>query len=321
MASTATNHWKLGLFVLVGIAAIVGTLFWLGAQRFQRESFPAIAYFDESVQGLDVGSPVKFRGVTVGNVGNITIAPDHRHVQVTADIYVDAVRSLGVSVGDPDPELGQPFMPQNVRVQLVAAGITGVRFLGVDFFDPERYPPPPLPFEPPWNYLPSAPSTLRSLEQAAIEFANRLPALGEQTTATLAEGRATLEEGRITLVEGRSTLGSIRKLSDELRGADGSVNRLVTRLEAVAKTFETAVDDAQLAKTTLALRQASDSVYGAASGLGGDVGDVRDELRVSLMALRDTLDAIRIFVDTLNRDPAILVRGRRADGPVPLPSK
>jgi paraquat-inducible protein B len=314
MATTAINHWKLGLFVIGGLAAGVGTLFWLAAQRFHRDAFPAVAFFDESVQGLDVGSPVKFRGVTVGTVANITIAPDHRHVQVASDIYVDAVRSLGISDGAPDPNSGQPFMPENLRVQLVAAGITGVRFLEVDFFDPERYPRPPMPFSPPWNYIPSAPSTLRSLEQAALEFANLLPALGEQTTATLTEGRETLADGR-------ATLESMRHLSDELRGADGAVNRLVARLEAVTRTFEAAVRESEPAATTLALREASASVRGAAGGLNADIGDVRDELRVSLVALRDTLDSIRAFVDALDRDPSILVRGRRRDGAAPVPAK
>src|SRR5439155_344728 len=90
MATTATNHWKLGLFVLLAVVALLGALFWLGARRFHRESFAAVSYFDESVQGLDVGSPVKFRGVTVGTVAEITIAPDHRHVQVTSNIYLAA---------------------------------------------------------------------------------------------------------------------------------------------------------------------------------------------------------------------------------------
>jgi paraquat-inducible protein B len=307
MATTATNHWKLGLFVVLGIGACVGALFWLGAQRFNREAYQAVTYFDESVQGLDVGSPVKFRGVTVGNVGNITIAPDHRHVQVTADIYVDAVRSLGVSVGAPDPELDQPFMPQNVRVQLVAAGITGVRFLGVDFFEPERYPPPPLPFTPPWNYVPSAPSTLRSLEQAALEFANRLPTLGEQTS--------------VALHEGRETLGSLRRLSEDLQGDDGRLMRLLARLDSTAATLEVAVREAQAGSTTMALRSASDSVATAADGLNTGVLDIRDEVRSDLVALRETLESIRALVDSLDRDPSVLVRGRRADGVPPVPAK
>src|SRR5262249_37448568 len=161
MATTATNNWKLGLFVVVGIVTMAGALFWLGARRFQRTSFPAVSYFDESVQGLDVGSPVKFRGVTVGTVSHITIAPDHPHLQAPSDIYVDAMQRLGL--GDHAPRKGEEFINPLLRVQLVSAGITGVRFLQTDFFHPGRHPEPVLPFEPPWNYVPSAPSTLKSV--------------------------------------------------------------------------------------------------------------------------------------------------------------
>ena len=161
VATTATNHWKLGLFVVAALATMVAVTFWIGAQRFERESFQAISYFDESVQGLDVGSPVKWRGVTVGTVSDLTVAPDGRHVQVTSDIFVDALTRLGLEV----PQQGQAFIHPNLRVQLASVGITGIRFLQTDFFDPERHPPPPLPFEPPWNYVPSTPSTLKSVEE------------------------------------------------------------------------------------------------------------------------------------------------------------
>jgi len=311
MSTTAANHWKLGLFVVAGIAASIGVVFWVAAQRFHREAFPIVTYFDESVQGLDVGSPVKFRGVTMGTVTNITLGPDHRHVQVTSDIYADALRSLGISDSVPDAKTGQPFMPELLRVQLAAAGITGVKFLEVDFFDAERYPPPVLPFETPRNYVPSAPSTLRSLEQAALEFANRLPALGDQASSALVEGRATL-------IEGRETLGSMRRLSDELQGADGAVNRLLTRLDVAANALETALRDAQPSATTAALRSASASVGDAAHGVNDSVGDVREELRQSLVALRETLESIRALSESLDRDPSILVRGRRPDSGVPV---
>src|SRR5437899_1650471 len=82
---------------------------------------------DASVQGLAVGSPVKFRGVTVGTVREITIAPDHRHVQVTADMYVDALVRLGLSTRA--PESAEEFIAPSLRVQLASVGITGVRFI------------------------------------------------------------------------------------------------------------------------------------------------------------------------------------------------
>src|SRR5882672_1008343 len=125
VATTATNHWKLGFFVVAALATMVAVTFWIGAQRFQRESFQAISYFDESLQGLDVGSPVKWRGVTIGTVSDLTVAPDGRHVQATSEIFVDALKRLGLEV----PQRGQAFIHPNLRVQLASVGITGNRFL------------------------------------------------------------------------------------------------------------------------------------------------------------------------------------------------
>src|SRR5262250_1734339 len=109
--TTATNHWKLGLFVVVALLTMVAATFWLGSRAFRRKSVAVVSYFDESVQGLDVGSPVKFRGVTVGTVSDITVAPDHRHVQVTADMYVDALVRLGLRTAA--PKSGEEFIAPN----------------------------------------------------------------------------------------------------------------------------------------------------------------------------------------------------------------
>ena len=301
MATTATNHWKLGLFVLLAVGVTLGALFWLGARRFRRESFPAVSYFDESVQGLDVGSPVKFRGVTVGTVSDITIAPDHRHVQVTANMYVDALVRLGLRTGA--PKSGAEFIAPNLRVQLASAGITGVRFIQTDFFDPERYPPPRLPFEPPWNYVPSAPSTLKNVEEAAIELMNRLPLLADRAKDTLADLR--------------KTLGSIDGLAAGLGAEDGSFNQAVRELRAAAMRVSRALDDAKLGATTASLRDTVASVGHAATG----VGDAQEELQASLVALREALESVRTLADSLERDPSVLLRGPHGDGVSPAKTR
>ncbi len=245
------------------------------------------------MQGLDVGSPVKFRGVTVGTVADITIAPDHRHVQVTSDIYVDALVRLGLLAAA--PKVGELFIDPRLRVQLASAGITGVRFLQTDFFDETRYPPPTLTFPTPWNYVPSAPSTLKSIEEAAIEILNRFPAL----ETGIVDAAADL----------RKTLASIGQLSGKLSADDGALNTLLIRLGGAARRVETALDDAKLATTTASFRDTSESIGRAAA----DVGDVRHELRDALVALRETLESIRTLADEVERDPSVLVRGRGAD--------
>jgi paraquat-inducible protein B len=301
MATTATNHWKLGLFVVLGIVTTMGALFWLGARRFQRTSFPAVSYFDESVQGLDIGSPVKFRGVTVGTVSDITIAPDHRHVQVTSDIYVDAMQRLGL--GDRAPRKGEEFINPLLRVQLVSAGITGVRFLQTDFFHPQRHPAPVLPFDPPWNYVPSAPSTLKSVGDTATDVLNRLPALEDRISETL--------------VSMNTALGSVNRFVTGLQDENGSFDRLLVQLRGTSVGLGTTVEEAKLADTTTAIRTAAANVASAANGFD----EIRDELQASLGTLRETLDSFRSVADSLERDPSILLRGPRADGPVPKVTK
>jgi paraquat-inducible protein B len=299
MATTATNHWKLGLFVLVGLFVMFGALFWLGARRFQRTSFPAVSYFDESVQGLDVGSPVKFRGVTVGTVSDITIAPDHRHVQVTSDIYVDAIHRLGL--GDRAPKPGEQFISPLLRMQLVSAGITGVRFLQTDYFHPGRYPVPALPFEPPWNYIPSAPSTLKSVGDTATDILNRLPELETRIADTLGTMNATL--------------GSVDRFVTELGSENGSFDRLLVQLRTTTVSLGARVDEAKLADTTGAVRTAANNVSTAANGFS----ELREDLQSSLAALRETLDSVRTVADSLERDPSVLLRGPRPDAPAPVP--
>ena len=86
MAATRTNYWKIGLFVAAGVMATVIAFFWIGANRLNRRWSPRVTYFDESVQGLDVGAPLKMRGVTVGSVLEITLAPDQRLVEVSSKV-------------------------------------------------------------------------------------------------------------------------------------------------------------------------------------------------------------------------------------------
>jgi len=292
VATTAANHWKLGLFVLTALATIVAVTFWVGANLFQRESFEAISYFDESVQGLELGSPVKWRGVTVGTVRDITVAPDGRHVQVTSDIFVDALERLGLE----QPKRGAPFIDPNLRVQLASAGITGTRFLQTDFFDPVRHPPPKLPFEPPWNYVPSTPSTLKGVEESVLEILNRLPEI---------EGQAEEALGAL-----RGTLASVDQLVAMLQADDGAFNVLLVQLRSTAARLESALKEAELGSTTASLRNTSGQLGDAASG----VSDAREELSASLVALREALESVRALADSLERDPSALLRGPRSDG-------
>lgn len=301
-----TEHWKLGLFVSLGIGVAIGMLFWLGMARFRREAIYAVTYFDESVQGLDVGSPVKFRGVTLGSVSSITIAPDQRHVQIDMQIFTEELKHMGLSSDT-------PWTPE-VRVQLASAGITGVKFLQVDFFEATKHQPMDLPFEPGTNYIPSVPSTLKGLEEALNEFLDKLPGYGDKIKKVLEEAREALAQ--------------LRRVGGMIEDEHGPVQQLVKRVDGAVATLEGAIKEAQVGQTTAALRASAGTVGQAADNLSrtsvsigktsSQVGSLSDHLDAAITGLRETLEAVRSLATDLDRDPSALLRGKRGD---PAPGK
>jgi len=285
MATTATNHWKLGLFVVTGLAIGLGAVFWIGLRRLNRDAVSAVTYFDESVQGLDVGSPVKFRGVTLGNVQSITIAPDHLHVEVWMQLYKDELLRLGFQPGD--------RRDLSLRPQLAAAGITGVKFVQFDNFPPERYPEPLLDFTPPAEYYaPAVQSTLKSLEEVVNEVGAKLPHLTDELGDTLFEAKRALR--------------SVSDLASWVKSDDSGVKRVVNALDEAATAIKKAIVEAELKQTTSSLRGAASSVDDTATKLGSEGGSLDETLR----GLREALEAIRALAARLDRDPTMLIRGR-----------
>ena len=64
----STNYFKLGLFVTITALVALASAAALGARATMPETVAYHTFFNESVQGLDVGSPVKYRGVNIGVV-------------------------------------------------------------------------------------------------------------------------------------------------------------------------------------------------------------------------------------------------------------
>lgn len=292
--SARMEHWKLGLFVLCGIALGFGALLWLGASEWRRSSIEVVTFFDESVQGLEVGSPVKFRGVPIGTVSDIGIGPDQRHVQVNTHIWTEALRHLGlqrIQDGDSEVVLDSQERPPEARVELASAGITGVKFLQVDFFDPET-PAMELPFEPPENYFPSTPSRLKTIEVTLSELATELPNLVQEANRALRVASSTLDAVQTTL--------------EPLASAEGPVFALLEESRNTARAVGEAVREARIEDTSQAMRQAAESVDALALEMGG----VAEEFRDDLGAMREALEAVRALADYLERDPGALLRGR-----------
>jgi paraquat-inducible protein B len=299
MATRAT-YLKIGLLVLLGGCAFLALGVLIGLQRIHRKYVSFYTYFDEAVTGLDVGSPVRARGVPVGQVGRITFAPDHRMVEVRSDVDVDEMVRLGL----PKPGETGMVIPTNLRAQLAAQGLTGQRFMSFDFFDEKTNPPPALSFPPQKNYIPAARSVQKSLEEAATTAMDGVASLvetlrraqvGEKLVATTSEADEVLRllHQMLQSLDHQQLPQRTSATVEELREAAGRINELLARVDG----------DAGLLATT----QRS---VGAVGEAGRQASETTRNLSETLEEIRSAAAAIRALADRLERDPDMLLKGR-----------
>jgi phospholipid/cholesterol/gamma-HCH transport system substrate-binding protein len=312
--ATGTNHYKLGLFVLLGLGLSLAFVVTLGARNWNEESVRYVSYFDESVQGLELGSPVKFRGVSVGRVSGIGIAPDQRHVQVTSELTVPDLQRLNLGgAGE-----GELTVHSDLRAQIAQAGITGVKFILIDYFDGDGYPLPALPFPVPKNHIPAAPSTLKGLESSVVKTADSFPMIAEELRSTMTRLNAVMADvERVKLPDQASeALGqanvAMKTLNTELDALDAgelsrSVRTSLAAFDVTTKRITQLIDRLERQDGVLASAERSFAMVGEMARGNSSLGP---EMELTLREVRGAARSIRRFTDALERDPDMLLKGR-----------
>lgn len=197
------SYFKVGMFVIIGAVLVVTGIIVFGAGKFLKEKIIIESYFDQSVQGLEVGAPLKFQGVKVGNVSEIGFVfndydTDLNYVLVRSEIFPDKVGSLkqrenmdlvvkqlidrgypiNVFVGGDKKDALQAIIEDDInkgmRIELSSQGVTGVGFLNIVFVDPEQYQPLVIDWTPFDIYIPSKPGVITLLTKAIEDVSKAL---------------------------------------------------------------------------------------------------------------------------------------------------
>ena len=293
----------------------------LGARSLRKDVVRYKSYFDESVQGLEVGSPVKFRGVTIGTVRRSTSRRTARHVEVTSELGVDELNVMGLGSGK-----GKHLaitIPPDLRVQLASAGITGVKFVQLDFFPIKANPPPDLPFPVPENYIPAAVSTMKNLEDAVIHAVDRFPDMTDAAMKLMDKVdhlMNEIEEKHLpthvasTLTKTDSALAAVQTSFMRLDTGKISVQAQATlaELDGTAVRMNHILDRLDGDNgVVMSAQRASDAVGDAAQsarGLGEDVS-------ATLRDVQLVTESLLKLTDALERDSDMLVKGRAKGAP------
>lgn len=275
MANKAV-YLRVGLLLVAGVVAAVGLVLFLG-QNTVNNGARFETYFAESVQGLDVGGQVKYRGVTLGEVTEIGLvsaaypnAPDIGNYagRLVFVRYVIDPRRLGTM---PDMETA---IREGLRIRLASQGITGLAYLEIDFVNPRRFPVQTVPWTPKYSYLPSMPSTITQVQDAAQTV---LAQLQNVDLVRLAAG--------------------VQSVLDDLHNqlSTGEVKQALGQLVAVLTATHAAVDASDLPATTASVRALANSVRNVADG------KQTKEMLTSLARATDRLPALIASLEAVTR--------------------
>ena len=314
------NYARLGFFIVVilGVALATALLF---IQRFRsRAVIGMVTYTKENVSGLDISSPVRYWGVSVGRVTDVRVIPSRGDpggttVEIDFEVFLDRLSTIGANVGGIQrlADIGGVF--PYLRSQLVGNPVTGEAYL---LLDAPKNPPPPieLGFTPNRLYVPSMPSTISTVQ-------DRLPALLDHAQDTLRTFREIvtkipgsldrsdrfftnveriMQESQLPALSADSrkflatTAGQFEQMTSELDGVIGKEGALVK----AAEETRTAIKAADLPATSQATREAADNSRLAA-----------DDLRRSLPAIRESLEELRELARQLQEQPESVVYGPR----------
>ena len=218
-----SNHVIIGVFVIAGLVLTLIGLLVFGAATL-RSGRLMETYIDGSVQGLDVGSPVKHRGVRIGKVKEIGFVGDTYDLRtgkpeaLRARRYVRLVLAIdsGGSVDILSPQRLQESIASGLRIRLAAQGITGVMHLEMDYVEAARIRDLPIFWTPANPSIPSVPSMISEISDAAQNVFRRL-------SQTDIEGVA--QEFQLALRAVRQAVGQA-----DVAGLRGDVSNLVAEV-------------------------------------------------------------------------------------------
>jgi phospholipid/cholesterol/gamma-HCH transport system substrate-binding protein len=290
MARQSTNL-LIGIFVILGVVLGVVAVIWVGATSYFQKGETYIAYFDESVQGLQVDSSVKFRGVEVGRVEDIRVAPDNRLIGVTMKINM------------------RDDLQKDAVAQLKAAGITGIMFVELNLKKPgEPDLSPQIDFPSEYPIIGTRPSEIQRLMAGINEIVKKFNEIDTKGISTqLIATTKTMEE----FIKGKQ-MASIMARVD---AATGNLERLTARADQ-------ALADAALDKT---LAEAREALKGArlmlatvndqvlAMQLPATLNETRDlarSLQNTGNNLRQSSETLELLLQRLYERPSDLLFGK-----------
>jgi len=320
-----------GAFVIGAFAlGIIALLSFGGLSLFSKPQ-RFIVYFNESIHGLDLGSPVKLRGVRVGRVVELNVQFDQTAkksiVRVICEFNRNIIKSGEIEVDVTSRDVLQDLIDQGLRAQLGVMGLaTGLLYVELDFMDPALYPDRHLTTEIKYAVIPSVLSTISEFQASITDIMADLQrvdfnGLAKELQGFLADTRKQVNSLELEELIGQWTRAaeSINEVaaSPELKETLVNLNGAASELRVVLAKLDGHVDPTgdKLALTLDEARATLESFNNVAVTMRKFI-NAQQNLGVgtnqALGKLAEAAAAVQRLADFLDRNPQALLTGRKA---------
>ena len=332
--SKPANKTMIGAFVVGAVVLAVAAIVLFGSGKFFQKTEPWLTFFQGSVKGLNVGSPVVFRGVQIGQVTDIIVGFDATQLEVFIPVFLEInpekFKEIGDSSQKSDKEMHSALIERGMRAQLqMQSLVTGQLLINIDF-----YPDTPaqiigidqfkdkISLEEWWE-IPSVPTPLQELEKALAEL--NIKEITEDIRKAMGgiaklASSPELHEGIVVL---KDTLMDVQKLA---RNLDSKVEPLTTSLDQTLVETRAGIGDArklmneQAPALVSSIKKAAESANDAlvqanttlksVKNLTEEGTQLRQEVSDALREISAASRSVRVLADFIEQHPDAILRGR-----------
>jgi len=323
--SRRANPTTIGLFLVGALVLAVLAVATLASNTWFQRRTTFIAFFPESVNGLENGAPVKFQGVPVGTVSDIMIEINQQDktFQVPVKFKIDLPRlttHLGTYINLSDTVVLRHQIENGLRAQLqMESFVTGLLYIELAYRT-DSTPPRLANAADDYPEIPTSPSMMAAIGGGAGSVLSEVMKILNRVNNMLSElsmaeiNRAVVQssqaiEGLVSSPEVKRVLRDIPGMTEQVNKTMTEVQRLATRAEAAIDPMQTQITGAstEAIATLKALRKTIDETQGL---LSADAGPGY-ALQGALTSLREAADALRLLISSLEQNPDMLLRGKK----------
>ena len=305
--SKKANPTIIGVFVIGALILVVAGALTFGSGKLFSEKRPYVLFFDEPINGLSVGAPVKFRGVIIGSVTDIKLRFDNNDMSMDIPIFIetepdriqtkDPAKENKILAKQRHKEYMERLIKQGLRAQLKTDSlVTGKLFIAVDM-----HPDKPIRLLGAMQNYQEIPTILSGMQQLTKTIEDLpLEELVEKTMSAV--------EGIDKLVNSPDLTASISAMRVALEGFGKMAKNIDGQVDPIAESFRSTAKSAEetLEQVTLALEGIRD--------MTGKNSPIYYELNEAFDDLSETARSISILADYIQRHPETLIRGKKKTG-------